>query len=164
MTRETIWQWHSSDNGAYKRESTLDLQQTTREPGGVAPRDSGFPPLWREGGGGGVSSAPRCSSLPFFKYIPFLPLSRTWTAVLQDETAVHGCDCRGVMVVRYVRYCHIAELIRVPQCWNCYSVQGVPSGFSPAMGRPPCEKVERLVKLIVSYTCPLTANAQRWPL
>ena len=53
MTRETIWQWHSSDNGAYKRENTLDLQRTTREPGGFAPRDSGFPPLWRGGGGGG---------------------------------------------------------------------------------------------------------------
>ena len=167
MTRETIWQWHSSDNGAYKRQSTLDLQQTTREPGGVAPRDSGFPPLW-QGGGGGVSSAPRCSSLPFFKYTPFLPLSRTWTAVLQDETAVHGCDCRGVMVVRYVRYCHIAELIHVPQCWNCYSVQGVPLGFSPAMGRPPCDKSGEArqtdCKLHLSINCkrPKVAAVSGW--
>ena len=138
MTRETIWQWHSSDNGAYKREKTLDLQRTTREPGGVVPRDSGFPPPWR--GGGGAAPPRGAAPYPFFQYIPFFPLSRTWTTVLQDETAVHGCDCRGVMVVQYVRYCHIAELIRVPQCWNCYSVQGVPSGFSPAMGRPPCDK------------------------
>ena len=92
------------------------------------------------GGGGGAAPPRGAAPYPFFQYIPFFPLSRTWTTVLQDETAVHGCDCRGVMVVQYVRYCHIAELIRVPQCWNCYSVQGVPSGFSPAMGRPPCDK------------------------
>ena len=59
---------------------------------------------------------PEVQLLTLFSIYTFLPLSRTWTAVLQDETAVHGCDFRGVMVVRYVRYCHIAELIRVPQC------------------------------------------------
>ena len=161
MTRETIWQWHSSDNGAYKRENTLDLQRTTREPGGVAPRDSGFPPLWR--GGGEISSAPRCSSLPFFKYIPFLPLSRTWTGR-------NSCPWlrRQGCYMRYVRYCHIAELIRVPQCWNCYSVQGVPSGLSHAMGSPPCEKSGEArqtdCKLHLSINCkrPKVATVSGW--
>ena len=167
MTRETIWQWHSSDNGAYKRENTLDLQRTTRERVVLHLETRDFPHCGG-GGGGWFSSVPRCSSLPFFKYIPFLPFSRTWTAVLQDETAVHGCDFRVVMFVRYVRYCHIAELIRVPQCWNCYSVQGVLSGPSPAMGRPPCEKSGEArqtdCKLHLSINCkhPKVATISAW--
>jgi len=33
-----------------------------------------------------------------------------------------------------------------------------PQGFSPAVGRPPCEKSGEARQKIVSYTCPLTAK------
>ena len=82
--------------------------------------------------------------------------------MLQDETAVHGWDFRGVMVVRYVRYCHIAELICSAEILILFREYS--RGLLLLWGGLHVKKVERLVKLIVSYTCPLTANAQRWPL
>ena len=164
MTRETIWQWHSSDNGAYKRQNTLDLQRTTREPGGFAPRDSGFPPLWRGGRGGWFSSVPRCSSLPFFKYIPFClfhvlgqPCFRTKQLSMAATSGVLWlCDTLGTAILLNWYVYLSAEIVIL---FREYS-----RGLLLQWGVLHVKKVERLVKLIVSYTCPLTANAQRWPL
>ena len=121
MTRETIWQWHSSDNGAYKRESTLDLQQTTREPGGVAPRDSGFPPLWREGGGGS-QLRPEVQLLTLFQiYTFFAP----FTYLDSCASGRNSCPwlrlqgCYGCAIRKVLPYCGIDTCTSVLKLLFC---------------------------------------------
>ena len=122
MTRETMWQWHSSDNGAYKRENTLDLERTTREPGGFAPRDSGFPPLWRGRGGGGGSAPSRgAAPYPFLNIYLFAP----FTYLDSRASGRNSCPwlrlqgCYGCAIRKVLPYCWIDTCTSVLKLLFC---------------------------------------------